>query len=132
MARAKQLPIPGEDRPGTLARIAKLLEQSNINIVNIVPMNCATFGTHGGAIQILVDDPKKAEDVLDHQRLPYTEQDVLYLELENAPGCLAELAGKLAAQGINVTAGYATVVKGCKKAGVVLSVSDLETAARIH
>ena len=50
MARAKQLTIPAEDRPGTLARIAKLLEQSNINIVNIVPMNCATFGTHGGAI----------------------------------------------------------------------------------
>jgi hypothetical protein len=129
MARAKQLTIPAEDRPGTLARIAKLLEQADINIV---AMNCATFGTHGGAIQILVDDLQKAEDVLDHQRLPYTEQDVLYLELENAPGCLAELAGKLAAQGINVSAGYATVVKGCKKAGVVLSVSDLEAAARIH
>ena len=62
-------------------------------------MNCATFGVQG-AIQIVVDDAQRAKQVLDHQRLPYTEQDVLYLEIENSPGCLGDFAGKLAAKGI--------------------------------
>jgi hypothetical protein len=94
-------------------------------------MNCATFGVQG-AIQVVVDDVDKARKALDRLRLPYTEQDVLYLELENVPGCLGEFAGKLAAQKINVMAGYATALKGADKASVVLRVSDLEKAARIH
>jgi hypothetical protein len=128
MPRTTQLTISAEDRPGTLARIAKILGDSQ---VNIIAMNCATFGVQG-AIQVIVDDVDKARKALDRLRLPYTEQDVLYLELENVPGCLGEFAGKLAAQKINVTAGYATAVKGADKASVVLRVSDLEKAARIH
>jgi hypothetical protein len=127
MPKTKQLTISAEDRPGTLARIAKILGDSQ---VDIVAMNCATFGVHG-AIQVVVDDVEKAKETLDRLRLPYTEQDVLYLELQNVPGCLGELAGKLAAQKINVTAGYATAVKGAGRASVVLRVSDLEKAAQI-
>ena len=128
MPKTIQFTIPAEDRPGTLARIAKILGDSQINII---AMNCATFGVQG-AIQVVVDDVDKARKALDRLRLPYTEQDVLYLELENVPRCLGEFAGKLAAQKINVMAGYATALKGADKASVVLRVSDLEKAARIH
>jgi len=128
MPKTKQLTISAEDRPGTLARIAKILGDSQ---VNIIAMNCATFGVHG-AVQIVVDDVDKAKRILDGLRLPYTEQDVLYLELPNSAGCLGEFAGKLAAQNINVTAGYGTAVKSANKASVVLRVSDLEKASRIR
>jgi hypothetical protein len=127
MPKTKQLTISAEDRPGTLARIAKILGDSR---VDIIAMNCATFGVHG-AIQVVVDDVEKAKATLDRLRLPYTEQDVLYLELQNVPGCLGELAAKLAAQKINVASGYATAVKGAERASVVLRVSDLEKAAQI-
>jgi len=56
MAKAKQFTISAEDRPGMLARIANLLGNAH---VNIVAMNCATFGVHG-AIQIVVDHVDKA------------------------------------------------------------------------
>ena len=128
MPKAKQLTMPAQDRPGTLARIAKVLGDSKVNILS---MNCATFGVEG-TIEIIVDDVDKAKQVLDSLRLPYMEQDVLYLELENSPGCLAEFAAKLAAQGINVTAGYGTAVKGSDKASLVLRVSDLDAATKIR
>jgi hypothetical protein len=128
MPEAKELTIPAQDRPGTLARVAKLLGKSKINIV---AMNCATFGVQG-AIQIVVDDMNRAKQILDSQRLPYTEQDVLHLEIKNSPGCLGDFADKLAAQGINVTAGYGTAAKDCKRASLVLRVSDLEAASKIR
>lgn len=127
MPKAKQLTITAADRPGTLARIAKLLGHAG---VNIVAMNCAIFGVKG-AVQIVVDDVEKAKKILDAQRTPYTEQDVLYLELENAPGCLGAFAQKLADREINVTAGYATAVKDAKKASLVLRVPDLDAALKI-
>ena len=128
MPTTKQFTISAEDRPGTLARVAELLGGAKINIL---AMNCAKFGVHG-VIQLVVDDIEKAREILDRVRIPYTEQDVLYLELQNTPGCLGEFAAKLAARDINVTAGYATAVKGCEKANLVLNVSDLDAAAKIR
>jgi hypothetical protein len=124
----KAIHSSAQDRPGMLARIGNLLENAD---VNIVAMNCAIFGVHG-AIQIAVDHVDKARQVLDHRRLSYTEQDALFLELPNAPGCLGEFAGKLAARDINVSSGYGTTVTGCKKASVVMQVSDLDAAAQIR
>ena len=130
MQPTKQLTIPAQDRPGTLARIAKLLGKSHINIV-AMNCGCATFASQG-TIQIVVDDVGRAKNVLDEEHLSYTEQDVLYLELENSPGCLGEFAGKLAAHGINVSTGYGTAPKDCERASVVLRVSDLEAACKIR
>jgi hypothetical protein len=57
---------------------------------------------------------------------------LLHIEVPNKPGGLGELARKLAATSINITAGYATTVKASKKASVVLGVSDLDEAARLR
>jgi hypothetical protein len=126
--KAKQLSITCEDRPGTLSRLAKLLGEWD---VNILAMSCAPLGVQG-TVHIIVDDVKRAKNVLDREHVSYTEQDVLHVELENLPGCLGEFAGKLAEQNINITTAYGSAVKGCKKAAVVFKVSDLERAARIR
>ncbi len=80
----------------------------------------------------MVDNVKKARDTLDREKLPFTEAEVLHLELPNKAGALASFAGKFAAKEINITLGYQTSVKGSKKANVVLAVSDLEKAARVR
>jgi len=53
---------------------------------------------------------------------------MLHVELPNKPGALGEFAMKL----INITSGYATGGKSSKKTTVVLSVFDLDKAARIR
>jgi hypothetical protein len=126
--KAKQLSIVCEDRPGMLSRLAKLLGEED---VNIVAMSCAPLGVQG-TIHLVVDDVERAKKALDREHVSYSEQDVLHVELENLPGCLGEFAGKLAEQDINITTGYGSAVKGCKKATVVFKVSDLERAARIR
>jgi hypothetical protein len=126
--KTKQLSVTCEDRPGTLARFAKLLGDSQ---VNIVAMSCAPLGVQG-VVRIVVDDVNRAKNVLDREHLSYTEQDVLHVELPNSPGCLGEFAGKLAEQNINITTAYGTAAKGSRNATVIFKVSDLEKAAGIR
>ena len=57
---------------------------------------------------------------------------MLHVELPNKPGALGKFAMKLADNNINITSGYATGGKSSKKTTVVLSVSDLDKAARIR
>ncbi len=128
MPKVRQLTVACENRPGTLAEVAKLLGDAKVNILSCLT---TTSGTQGAA-HFLVDNVNRAKKALAAARLSYTEAEVLQVELPNKPGKLAEFAGKLAARGINIDLGYHTSVKGSKKAGLVLAVSDLEKAARIR
>ncbi len=128
MAKARQLRVAVENRPGTLAQVAKVLGDAKVNILGFLT---TTAGTEG-AVHLVVDNVNKAKQALDAALLSYSESEVLHLELPNVPGALGKFAEKLAAKGINITAGYQTSVKGARKASVVLAVSDLEQAARIR
>lgn len=128
MAKVKQLTVPCENRPGTLARVARVLGDAKVNILACLT---TTSGTEG-AVQVVVDNEKKAKKALESAGLSYSEADVLQVELPNIPGALAGFAGKLASKEINITCGYQTATKGAKKSSVVLAVSDLAKAARIR
>jgi len=128
MPRVKQLTVSVENRPGTLAHVAKVLGEAKVNILGFL----TTTSDAQGAVHVVVDNVNKARSALDRERLSFTEEDVLHVELPNKPGALGQFAGKLAAKDINITAGYQTTVKGSRKASVVLAVSDMEKAARVR
>ena len=128
MPKARQFTIPCENRPGALADIAEILGDAK---VNILALSTGTLGTDGW-VRVIADDPGKAKKALDGAGLVFTEKAVLHVEIRNSPGALARFAGKLAAKGINITGGYQTATKGARKASIVLSVSALNTAARVR
>ncbi len=128
MPKAKQLSIPVENRPGTLAHVASVLGDARVNIRAFLT---TTSGTEG-AVHVVVDNANKAKKALGRAGLSCNEADVLHVKLPNVPGALGNFARKLAAKNINITSGYQTTVKGSKKASVVLAVSDLGKAARIR
>ncbi len=128
MAKVKQLTVRCENRPGTLAHVARVLGDAKVNILAFLT---ATSGTEG-SVELVVDNPNKAKKALEGSGLSYTEQEVLQVELPNVPGALGSFAGKLAAQEINITSGYQTAAKGSKKSSVILAVSDLGKAGRIR
>ncbi len=128
MPKTKQLTVPCENRPGTLAHIAKVLGDAKVNILSCL---ATTSGTEG-SVQLVVDNANKAKKALDGAGFAYAEADVLQVELPNTPGVLGKFAGKLAEKGINITSGCQTAVKGSRKASVVLAVSDLDKAAGIR
>ncbi|HEV2387465.1 MAG TPA: ACT domain-containing protein [Candidatus Acidoferrales bacterium] len=128
MPKAKQFSVRVENRPGTLAHVARVLGDGKVNILAFLTTTSGGEGT----VHVVADNVNKAKTALEGAALDYTESDVLYVELPNTPGALGHFAGKLAAKNINITSGYQTAVKGSRKAGVVLAVSDLDGAVRIR
>jgi len=128
MPKVKQFSVSHENRPGMLAEIAKALGDEKVNILSCLTTTSGTEGT----THLLVDNVNKAKKALAGAQLSYTEADVLHVELPNKPGALGKFATKLADNNININLGYATGGKSSKKTTVVLSVSDLDKAARIR
>ncbi len=123
MAKVKQLTVSLENRPGTLAHLARVLADPKVNVVALLG---STAGVPGSA-QVVVDNVNRAKKALDKAGLSYTEGTLEQVELENKPGALAEFAAKLAKKGINIDSAYVTVPKGTKKAVLLLATSSLST-----
>ena len=91
--------------------------------VNVVALLGSSAGVEGSA-QLVVDDIRKAKKALDKEGMSYKDGTLEQFELNNKPGALAEVTGKLAKKGINIDAAYATMPKGAKKALLLVATSQ--------
>ena len=128
MPKVNELTVRCENRPGTLAHIATVMGDANVNIRGFL---LTTSGAKGW-VKLVVDDVEKAKEALYEGGLSYAEHFVLHARVANVPGALGRPAGKLAAKDINIISGYQTIEKDSKKASVVLEVSHLEKALRAY
>src|SRR5262245_43684494 len=124
MPRTSQLVLSLQSKPGVLAQVASSLAGTGVNITAICAGEAA--GARG-KIRLLVDDPARAVEVLKAAKLRVSQEEALSLTLDNRPGALAEVAGKLARARVNVKCAYATTA-GTGPAQVVRTVSNLAKA----
>lgn len=100
----KQLSIFMPNRPGVLARTCSVLSDAGVNI-----MAMAVHDTVDNAVvRLLVDQPTKALLLLENEELYVLEQDVVVVEIDNAPGRLARVAQILAQADMNIHYAYCT------------------------
>ncbi len=126
MAKAKQLTVWVESKPGELGRVAKALGDAKVNITAF-----ACYGAAGESpVRLQVSSPAKAKKVLEGLGVRVTEEEVVRLTLPDKPGKLGEVGQRLGQANINVEYGYGTVGKGGKKADIALGVSDIAAATK--
>ena len=113
MAKAKQITIKVEDRPGSVADAIRALAGAKVNILSIVGWN------DSGTLQLVVDNLRGAKKALDAAGVQYTESTAEVIELPNKPGSLLKYLEKLAAKGINLQSIAGLANKKANKAVVV-------------
>lgn len=119
----KDLTVILQERPGTLADMAELLEKAGINIEGI----CGTKFQGGGFIHILVEDATGARRVLEANELKVSkEREVLIKDIEDRPGTLAKITRRLADAEVNIEVIYMTT-----KTRVVIGVDKIEKARSV-
>ena len=125
MAKTKQFTITVENQPGAVARIAKALGDSKVNILSLL----GTAQGTGGSVELVAEDAKKAKKALDGAHISYQEMPAEQVELPNKAGALAQCLASLEKKGVNLNSIHATVAKGGKKAVVVYTVEAAAKAA---
>jgi len=123
----KQLSIFLENRPGGLARVCGTLAEAGINV-----MALSIHDTVDHAIvRLIADRPVKALLILEQLGLYIMETDVLLLELDNAPGTLAEIARKLARADINIDYAYCTAATNQKNGCLIIKSEEPDRAIEL-
>ena len=122
---AKEIVVTMVNKIGVLADMSKLLSEHGINIQAV-----AGYALNNEAkIMVVTDDNLRASEAF--KKAGYKslkESEVVLVALENKPGALQLITGKLAEQGIDIKSVYGTACsEGCP-ATIVLTTSDNEKA----
>ena len=104
MKMVKEFSISLVNKPGVLAGVLKALSRAKVDGLAMTISDSADLGV----LRLVVLQTKIAEKVLAQLNLPMTCNDVLQIELDNKPGALADVVGKLAKAHINILYAYCT------------------------
>lgn len=103
---AKQFSVFMPNKPGSLARLAKLFSEHGVNIVGIA----SEVRDDSGVVRLCVDAERDVSHLLTQSGFTCVETAVLSVEVPNKPGALHHLAQVLAEGRINITTVYGTVL----------------------
>ena len=123
--KLQQLSIPLENAPGRLHEVTRALGDAGINL----RAHCICDSAHDfGILRILVSDLAGARGVIMEKLIPARIEDVIAVEIDDNPGCLADLLSLFLGTGINVEYMYAVAGANRDKAVMVFRFSDIDQA----
>tara|TARA_B100000929_G_scaffold136426_2_gene108055 strand:+ start:2106 stop:2516 length:411 start_codon:yes stop_codon:yes gene_type:complete len=127
MAVREQLIVSWQNRSGELANVCRVLSDVGINIEALATAEAGEYG----AVRLVVDDVGMARKIFHKAQVAHTAIDVLVVLLPNRAGFLADIAGRLSEEKINIEYFYSSVAPGVERALGVFKVSDPRRADEI-
>ncbi len=124
---ARQLSVFAENKPGSLARVTRVLSREKINIRATTISTSDAFGV----INLIVDDPEAAYKALSAEGIMVTMKDVLAVLIDDRPGGLDRLIQLLYNEKLNITNAYGFVLEAAKSAVFVLDIEQKQKALEI-
>lgn len=101
--KIQQISILVENRPGSLMVPCRTLADAGINILTLSLTDTRDYGT----VHFIVDDWRRAKDVLETEGFAVNVAEVLALEVDDRPGGLADMLAVLDQGGLGVEYMYA-------------------------
>lgn len=122
-----QLSVFLENKRGRLAEVTKVLGENNINIRALFIADTSDFGI----LRMIVDNTKKAIDVLKSNNFTVRENEVVAVELSDEPGGLSKVLSVLNGNDLNVEYLYCFADKDREAAIDVMRVEDVDRAIEV-
>jgi hypothetical protein len=123
---AHQLSIFVANKPGVLGKVCDLLKKEKVNIFAITTSDNRDYSL----IRLIVDQPRRALDLLEDYGTLVQETDVIMIDGPNKPGTIAEMAHKLGAAKINIEYLYCATPPSAKAGLLIFKPSNVPKALK--
>lgn len=120
----KQFSVFAENRVGRLNDLSAIFREHNVHIMAITVLDT----TDSAIMRIIVDDPDRARELMVNNDFPYTESEILAVEIGDESKLRAVLAALFEAE-INVHYLYSFIRRPADAAALALHVEDGDVAA---
>src|SRR5215472_4673552 len=102
MQTTRKISVFLENKPGRLANVLLALARAKVNITALTVMDSHEHNV----LRFVVDELPTTRQVLKKLGIPFSESEVMLVELRNQPGELAHVCELLGAEHINIEYAY--------------------------
>jgi hypothetical protein len=133
IARAKPGPLVRqfsvflENKCGRLLDFIRLFAQTNIHILGLSVIDT----TDSAVVRLVVDDPDKADEVFRQHHIPFSDTDLIVVELPRGPDGFTALLTSLLQAEINIYYTYSLIVRPQDRPLLAFHVEDNDLAADV-
>ena len=121
----KQFSVFAENRVGRLYDLTALLKTNNVHVMALTVLDT----TDSSILRLILDDPDRARELLINNDFPYTEADVLAVEISDESALRDVLAALLEAE-INIHYVYSFIKRPEGRSALAFSLEDADVAAQ--
>jgi len=115
-----------ENRLGALLEVVRRFETTDVRIVSFTVVDSADCAI----IRMVLSDPERATEIFEQAKLPYTESDLLVVQLPEGNQPLLDICKALLAAELSIHYAYPLLVGPQGNAALALHVEDIDTAAQ--
>lgn len=120
----RQFNVFVENRVGNLLGVVRRFEQTDIRIVSLTVVDSADCAI----IRLVLSEPERAREIFELASLPFTESDLLVVELPDSDQPLVHICKALLGAEISIHYAYPLMVGPHGRSALALHVEDHETA----
>ena len=121
----KQISVFLENKSGTLITVLDLLKKESIQLVASTVADTAEYGI----FRMICSDPQRAYAAMKAAGLAVSISDVFAIDLEDRPGCAADVIGVFASQGVGISYLYSFLFAG--KGVLIFKTDDIARGEQI-
>lgn len=121
----KQFSVFVQNRVGRLFDLTAILKGNDVHVMAITVLDT----TDSSIVRLVVDDPDKARELMINNDFPYTECDVLAVEINDESQLRDVLAALLEAE-INIHYIYSFIKRPEGRSALALNVEDSDVASQ--
>jgi hypothetical protein len=125
--QVRQFSVFLQNKVGALLEVVKLLNQSHV-IVLALSIQDSSESAIG---RMIVSDPERVADLFHEHEIPYSECEMLLVELKEGPGDLSRVLSALLMAEVNVYFSYPLLVRPHDLAVLAMHVDDNECASSV-
>lgn len=114
-----------ENRVGQLLEVVRCFNGSKVKIVGLSISDSADCCI----IRLILSHPEQGREILERNKLPFAENELLVAELPTGPQSLVELCTALLQAEINIHYAYPLIVHPHGRAAVALHIENTEQAS---
>jgi hypothetical protein len=121
----KQFSVFAENRVGRLFDLCSLLRHNNVHVMALTVLDT----TDSSILRVVVDDPDKALELMINNDFPYTECDILAVEISDESQLRGILCALLEAE-INIHYVYSFIKRPQDRCAIAINAEDPDIAAQ--
>jgi len=125
--QVRQFSVFLQNKVGALLEVVKLLNENSIVILalSIVDSSESAIG------RMIVSDPERVTDLFHEYDIPYSDCEMLVVELEGGPGDLARVLAALLMAEVNVFFSYPLLIRPRGHAVLAMHLDDNDCAGNV-